>query len=150
MADIFLTNIVIINDSNHYSDDQTDYYVEGSTLPQSPIIVEVVNPNSKNGQLSLCGVPGICSNKAAENCYNVTLNNCEDCPSANLAVFISLVGILGATILLGNFLVLHVCYQFWRKRTLWKIDKFRISLAMADILAGNEIIKFNVLALVGI
>ena len=95
------------------------------------------DPHQATDSPTLCGVPGICWNRARKSCFNVTFGACEDCPSAFLGLFVFFLTILAIAILLGNFFVLQVTYNFWRKGKLTNFDKFRASMAIADLLAGQ-------------
>ena len=92
-------------------------------------------PISVDGKI--CGVPGICSIQAKNNCFHVPLQTCEECSSASLGLFIFFVSCLGLAILLGNLLVIKVYYFQYRNKKLSKFDNFRLSLAVADLLTGN-------------
>ena len=94
----------------------------------------IVIPVEVDGEI--CGVPGICSIQAKNNCFQVPVQSCEKCSFAPLGLFIFCVSCLGLAILLGNLLVMAVYYSNRKKSTLSKIDDFRVSLAVADLIAG--------------
>ena len=125
-----------------------DRYFENGTIEEVhvrlvPVIEEfgisVTNLSIVENVYGLCGVPGICRSRAEESCYNTTLDECKDCPTTYLSIFIFFSAVLGAAILMGNFLVLQVVYSSWKKGNLSNIDKFRASLALADIIAGKRL-----------
>ena len=109
-----------------------------SSSPDTNLFFNAILPvNQNDSNNSLCGVPGICQSSAQANCYDEKVESCTDCPRTYLVVFVFLATALGFAILLGNSMVLHVCYQCWNKRKLSNFDRFRVSLAMADIIAGK-------------
>ena len=105
--------------------------------------ISVTNLSNVGNVYGLCGVPGICRSRAEESCYNITLDECKDCPTTYLGVFIFFSAVLGAAYLMGNSLVLQVVHSSWKKGNLSNIDKFRASLALADIIAGKKVKQLN-------
>ena len=104
-----------------------DRYFENGTIEDVdvrlvPVIEEfdisVTNLSIVGNVYGLCGVPGICRSSAEESCYNITLDECQDCPTTYLGVFIFFSAVLGAATLIENSLVLQVVYSSWKKGNL--------------------------------
>jgi len=105
---------------------------ETSRLPPSFVPIAPTNIGD-----TICGIPGICQSVAGKTCLNVTLEKCEDCPRSYLGIFLALAALLSAAILLGNYFVIQVFYTSRKRKELSNVDKFRASLAVADILTGD-------------
>ena len=85
----------------------------------------------------LCGVPGICKNTALSTCKYTSVRDCSECTEVASGLFVFFVLILGLSILVGNSLVIAVYFKLKRKRKATKADICKVSLAVADLIAGT-------------
>ncbi|XP_076821639.1 sushi, von Willebrand factor type A, EGF and pentraxin domain-containing protein 1-like isoform X1 [Clavelina lepadiformis] len=98
---------------------------------------------------SVCGYPGFCVGSPPDiyfKCFNQTLFECEMCGVGRAAVFLFFVLLFALTIFFGNALVIWVGYKRFNRRTANKMDICKLSLAVADILTGIQIlvvVSFN-------
>ena len=97
------------------------------------------NRRPGNALPNLYGVPGICHPSAEQNCFNETLSNCSDCSDAASGFFVFIVLCLGLAILFGNLLILAVSAQLHKKRVITHIDWYKASLAVADLMTGEQL-----------
>jgi len=86
---------------------------------------------------SLCGQPGFCSNEVHELCFNTPLYECGLCHNEQAVLFIFFVICLGLAILLGNILIVLVGYRRYKSGQSKKLNIWKISLAIADLLIGK-------------
>ena len=86
---------------------------------------------------NLCGSPGICKVAAAAKCKNLSLSSCSECSHVTFGFFIFIILLLGLAILMGNLLILKVNYDLKKKQKTNKLDIYKTSLAVADLLSGK-------------
>ncbi|CAK8686673.1 unnamed protein product [Clavelina lepadiformis] len=98
---------------------------------------------------SVCGYPGFCVGSPPDiyfKCSNQTLFECEACGVGRAASFLFFVLLLSLTIFFGNALVIWVSYKRFNRKRANKMDICKLSLAVADILTGIQIlvvVSFN-------
>ena len=102
--------------------------------------VPVTSVSSNNVTListQICGQPGFCTNNIYANCPNTILSECQECDNGLAAVFMFFIICLGIAILLGNLLIIFVGYRKHKENKKDKMDVCKMSLALADMIAGK-------------
>ncbi|XP_076821227.1 sushi, von Willebrand factor type A, EGF and pentraxin domain-containing protein 1-like isoform X2 [Clavelina lepadiformis] len=98
---------------------------------------------------SVCGYPGFCVGSPPDiyfKCSNHTLFECEACGVGRAVSFLFFVLLFALTIFFGNALVIWVGYKRFNRKKANKMDICKLSLAVADILTGIQIlvvVSFN-------
>ena len=94
----------------------------------------------ENASLSyhLCRHPGFCNGDFYKNCSNMSIHLCEECDMGLAAVFFLYVLCLGVAITLGNILIIMVSWARKNKKKADKMDVWKSSLAVADMIAGEN------------
>ena len=126
---------------------QSDLSTPAVTLFQPTNVGDIVT-NYKNASMSntafsnirltrICGQPGFCTSEIYANCPNITVSECQECNNGLGAVFIFFIICLGIAILLGNLLIILVGYRKHKENKKDKMDVCKMSLALADMVAGK-------------
>ncbi|CAK8686655.1 unnamed protein product [Clavelina lepadiformis] len=92
---------------------------------------------------SVCGYPGFCVGTPFEiyqNCSNQTLFECEACGVDKAVIFLCFVLLFGLAICFSNALVIWIGLKRLKRRKATKVDICKTSLAIADILTGDNIV----------
>lgn len=115
------------------TDPPFDYHVYD---PFVPILFPDDNKINNGSNQSICGTIGICKLTASEKCQNISIKNCSECDQSVFGFFIFLVLLLGLAILIGNILIITVYFYSKEKQEERKMDIYKASLAIADVIAG--------------
>lgn len=94
---------------------------------------------TNDSSYKLCGTPGLCKLNAAEKCTNISLDHCSECSHVVFGFYVFIILILGLAIVSGNLLILKVYYDLKKKCKERKVDIYKASLAIADLIAGKMI-----------
>ena len=100
-------------------------------------VTSVSNNNVTLISTQICGQPGFCTSDIYANCFNTILSECQECDNGLATVFIFFIICLGIAILLGNLLIILVGYRKHKENKKDKVDVCKMSLALADMVAGK-------------
>nr|CAB3265840.1 relaxin receptor 2 [Phallusia mammillata] len=84
--------------------------------------------------------PVYCSKSTAQDCLSTELKSCDQCSQPCAAAFLAVIVILAVFVLLANAMVLLVVRNKKRKGKIENMDLHRVSLAIADILTGVQLL----------
>ena len=98
----------------------------------------VGNNTTENASLYyyLCRHPGFCKGDFYKNCIYSSIHLCEECKMGLAAVFLLCILCLGLAITLGNIVIIMVSWARKKEKKANKMDVWKSSLAVADMIAG--------------
>jgi len=88
----------------------------------------------------ICGALPFCEQSANRRCHITPVKSCDQCSLARGGAFVFFFVLLALSIVIGNLLIVCVGWLRYRKKVLNKTDISKTSLALGDMLIGNDIV----------